>query len=343
MARPRIFVSSTYYDLKHIRSSLELFIESVGYEPVLSEKGDIAYHPDASLDESCYREAGAADIFVLVVGGRYGSEVTGSNRKSKHDFFERYDSITRREYETASKANIPIYILIDRSVHAEYHTYMKNRENEKIQYAHVDSVNVFKLLEHILSQPRNNPVFDFEQSSQIEIWLREQWAGLFRDLLRSRAQQRQLSELTEQVSELKAVNGTLKNYLEVVMKKVDPTQSDQIIESEDKKIEQRRIASLLKDNEWFKYVQNKMPISDENLKEIFVRANKFSDIFDDLDELAPSREDAPNRSLIYNHAALRDANMVREILGLPHFEMPTRKRRKNSPIEQPMFPDDEDN
>ena len=39
MARPRVFVSSPYYDLKHIRSSLDSFIDRLGYEPVLSEKG----------------------------------------------------------------------------------------------------------------------------------------------------------------------------------------------------------------------------------------------------------------------------------------------------------------
>ena len=47
MARPRVFVSSTYYDLKHIRASLDLFIEQLGYESVLSEKGDIAYAHDS--------------------------------------------------------------------------------------------------------------------------------------------------------------------------------------------------------------------------------------------------------------------------------------------------------
>lgn len=39
MARPRIFVSSTHYDLKHLRSSLENFIESLGFDAILSEKG----------------------------------------------------------------------------------------------------------------------------------------------------------------------------------------------------------------------------------------------------------------------------------------------------------------
>ena len=62
MARPRVFVSSSYYDMKHVRSSLDNFIESLGFESVLSEKGDIAYSPDVPLDESCYREASSADI-----------------------------------------------------------------------------------------------------------------------------------------------------------------------------------------------------------------------------------------------------------------------------------------
>src|SRR6185437_3402619 len=112
MAKPRVFVSSTYYDLRHIRSSLELFIESVGHEPVLSEKGDIAYMPDVALDESCYREAGACDIFVLVVGGRYGSGVSASDPDAQREASERYDSITRKEYDTAYNQNVPIFVLI---------------------------------------------------------------------------------------------------------------------------------------------------------------------------------------------------------------------------------------
>ena len=79
MARPRVFASSTYYDLKHVRASLEAFIESLGYDAVLSEKGNVAYNPEIPLDESCYREVLNTDIFVLIVGGRYGAEKSDSS------------------------------------------------------------------------------------------------------------------------------------------------------------------------------------------------------------------------------------------------------------------------
>lgn len=43
MARPRIFISSTYYDLKYIRGGLEAFVRQMGYDPILFEKGDIPF------------------------------------------------------------------------------------------------------------------------------------------------------------------------------------------------------------------------------------------------------------------------------------------------------------
>ena len=129
MAKPRVFVSSTFYDLKHVRSSLEAFILSLGYEPILSEKGSIAYSPDVPLDESCYREAKSCDIFVIVIGGRYGSEASGEPSSPDRAFHERYESITRKEYESAVERDIPTYVLVEKSVYVEYETFKRNRDN----------------------------------------------------------------------------------------------------------------------------------------------------------------------------------------------------------------------
>ncbi len=319
MAKPRVFVSSTYYDLKHIRSSLELFIESIGYEPVLSEKGDIAYHPDVALDESCYREASSADIFVLIIGGRYGAAISNHKNVTVHEFYDRYDSITRREYEVASNLDIPIYILIETNVHSEYQTFLKNRDKEAIVYAHVDSVNIFHLIDYILSRPRNNPVFNFDRSSQIENWLREQWAGLFREILKTRSQQKQISALTEQVGELKAANDTLKTYLEAVMRKVDPGDSSQVIRKENE-LQQRSIERrLISKNDLFKFISADNDIGFEKIRQGFIDAETFSDLLSNLRSLFPANKRRRIDVLVNNSAALEDANLIRDILHLTRF------------------------
>src|SRR2546423_9627825 len=112
MAKPRIFISSNFYDLKQVRSSLETFILGFGFDPVLSEKGSIAYSPDVPLDESCYREAQSCDVFVLIIGGRYGSEISEGKAAENKGFYDRDESITRKEYESAVEGDIPIYFLI---------------------------------------------------------------------------------------------------------------------------------------------------------------------------------------------------------------------------------------
>lgn len=41
MAKTRIFISSTFYDLKQVRADLGSFIRSLGYDVVRNEEGNI--------------------------------------------------------------------------------------------------------------------------------------------------------------------------------------------------------------------------------------------------------------------------------------------------------------
>ena len=272
--------------------------------------------PDAALDESCYREAASADIFVLVIGGRYGAEVSGSDLKKKREFFERYDSITKKEFETAYEQDIPVFVLIESGVNAEYRTYLKNRDNEDVRYAHVDSVNVFRLIEYILNKPRNNPVFSFEKSSQIEGWLREQWSGLFRELLRDRSQQRQLLALTGQVSELKAANETLKNYLEVVLKGIAPDASSKIIADEEEKFHASIRSEQLKSNRFFEWIRGS-DISEEVASDIISKPKSFEEFLDMTYKLENVNNEARRSiaAVLNLDEAQRDLNSARSVLG----------------------------
>jgi len=98
MVKPRVFVSSTYYDLKHIRNSLKSFIESFGYEAVLFEDGNIPYDNLLPLDQSCYSEVTRCHMFVLIIGGRYGSPSSTGDNKGSENNNNSCNSITLQEY-----------------------------------------------------------------------------------------------------------------------------------------------------------------------------------------------------------------------------------------------------
>ncbi len=214
MARPRIFVSSTYYDLKHVRSSLEKFISSLGYEPVLSEKGEVPSVPGLRPDESCCREVQECDIYVLIIGRRYGSEpvseATSGPSSERRSSDEKRESVTKREYKRAIKNYIPGYVLIERDVHAEFETYRSSSCKHEFECTHVDSISVFEFIEEIFADGMYW-IRSFDQFGDIEAFLQKQWAGLFKHLLREQAKQRE-TEAVNQVRHNPLVDHLITTY-----------------------------------------------------------------------------------------------------------------------------------
>ncbi|WP_343485660.1 DUF4062 domain-containing protein [Allomuricauda sp. d1] len=286
MAKPRIFVSSTYYDMKHIRASIENFIQSLGFESILSEKGNIAYNPDSPLDESCYHEVNNSDIFVIVVGGRYGSPSSDQAKDLPKSFYTKYESITKKEYLTAIEKEIPTYILIDKSVYAEYETFRRNRKKDDIEYAHVDSVNVFHLIDDILQQPRNNPVFQFDNHNDIEDWLKEQWSGLFRDLIHSRKEIKKLNSLSDQVKTLSNLNTTLKKYLEEIISKVSKENAEEIISQEAKRIEEFEKIQDFEKHSLVRDLIRYYPVTVNEAYETFSKAKDIEDLLERIEHIS---------------------------------------------------------
>src|SRR4051812_38429191 len=71
---PTVFVSSTCYDLNQLRSDLKDFLEGMGLEPLLSESPAFPVSPELRTIDNCVNAVKErADVFVLIVGARYGS------------------------------------------------------------------------------------------------------------------------------------------------------------------------------------------------------------------------------------------------------------------------------
>jgi hypothetical protein len=182
MARPRVFISSTYFDLRVVRADLERFVKEIGYEPVLFERGHVPYEKEKPLEDSCYREISGCDILIAVIGGKFGTQA----KDDRH-------SITQKELKTAIDLGKQIYVFIERSVHAEYRTYLANKDVAGFRPSSVNDIRVFQFLEDIYGLPAGNPVESFEISDDIVRFLREQLAGLFQRLLQESARQKEIN------------------------------------------------------------------------------------------------------------------------------------------------------
>ena len=202
MAKPRIFISSTFYDLRQIRSELDKFIMNLGYEPIRNEEGDIPYGKEEELQKYCYREIENVDILISIIGNRYGSPAVTDDKEKEY-------SVTQREIKTAYERNKQVYIFIDKNVLTEYETYLLNKKSKDITYKYVDNKNIYKFIEEVKSWSHNNNIKDFETADDITKYLKEQFAGLFKQYMDDRSK-------VEEILDIKDIKETAKTLHELV-------------------------------------------------------------------------------------------------------------------------------
>lgn len=203
MAKPRIFISSTFYDLRYVREIIERFLNELGYEPVLFERGAVPYGNDKALEEYCYKEIQTCDVLVSIVGGRYGTTSSDFNY-----------SITQKEIRQAYNLGKQIYIFVDKNVRAEFGTYKINKGNDTIKFKHVDNPKVYEFIEELESLPKNNTIFEFNSPQEIVLLLKEQFAGLFQRLLQQETEKVQMDIVDTLRNTVKTLQGILSAQVE---------------------------------------------------------------------------------------------------------------------------------
>ncbi len=209
MATPRIFVSSTCYDLQEIRFQLRNFISDFGYDAVMSEFDDIFYGYDKHVQDSCLDEISKCQLFVLVIGNNYGSFYHQEKQEAKIP-----DSVTLREFRKALETKIPKHIFVNKYVDYDYKNYKRALDKETLIHFRQNNVPddktgevkaqikkdfdktfffpfesykyIFYFLEIVYELKENNAINTFETFIDVKDSLRKQWAGFMYESLTRR-------------------------------------------------------------------------------------------------------------------------------------------------------------
>lgn len=185
-----MFVSSTCYDLKQVRTDLKEFIESMGLQAILSEYDSFPVNPDITAVENCLRVVDEnADIFTLIVGGKYGSQT------------EQGKSVTNMEYLRARAKGVPIYAFVQGAILNILPVWKANPDGNFQSV--VDSPKLFEFVAS-LREIEGIWVFQFERAQEIIETLRKQLPYLFMDALQLRTRVKTIG-LPEPLSQLKGM------------------------------------------------------------------------------------------------------------------------------------------
>ncbi len=225
MPVPRIFVSSTCYDLSLLRESLRNFLIGLGYEPIMSEYSDILYDHRTHTHTSCLNEVPNVDMLVLIIGSRFGGKNV-PEALTNIDFNAILDksistgifddmsklSITQLEVLKAIETSIPVVAFVEENVWHDHAVYEKNKDLiGKINFPSIDKSEtakyIFEFINFLRLRVKGNSVIPFSKSEDITNYLKKQWALLFQRLLKEdrdrEIDNRKMINISEQLDDIK--------------------------------------------------------------------------------------------------------------------------------------------
>ena len=204
MARLRVFVSSTCYDLDVLRSELRPFIAGMGYEPVMSDYSDVLYDPRSHTHDSCLKEVPGCDMVILIIGSRFGGlAVPGAFAQLDFAALEKLStrpglletreclSITQLEVLKAVEQSIPVYAFIDDKVMHDHHVYERNKDKadiiDQIEFPSIQKREtakyIFEFINFLTHRVTNNSITSFTRLEEIRLHLLGKWSQLLQRLL----------------------------------------------------------------------------------------------------------------------------------------------------------------
>lgn len=200
MAKLNIFVSSTCYDLSQIRDDIKQCIIELGHNPILSELKEFPINPNLSNSENCINAVkNEADIFVLLIGNKYGSVLESGK------------SITNTEFITALEKGIPIYTFALKQMTALLPVWERNPDMDLANI--VDSKKVFEFLVDVRKKS-GLWNFEFEKAQDVTEILKSQLSNLFCEALK-------VKRRVESLDKKEYLSKVSSKALDIILKKED--------------------------------------------------------------------------------------------------------------------------
>jgi hypothetical protein len=173
--KPNIFISSTINDLSHLRDSIRDLISELGYNPIMSEYGDIGYLPSESAEESCYIAMKDCQMSVMIIGKRYGS------------ISDNGLSVTHNEFRTARERKIPIIFLVNEEVLSFKRVFEANNKEQEMNFPGMENPKkIFDLIREFSESKFNNGLITYSNVQTAKNNLKGQFAHIVGDLLKRR-------------------------------------------------------------------------------------------------------------------------------------------------------------
>ena len=148
------------------------------------------------------------------------------------------------------------------------------------------------------------------------LFLKEQWAGLFRDLLRLQSRRNQYENISQKVNDLTQVSTTIQTYLENVLKQVTSEKSEAIslILQENKRLEEFHQRQQIENLGYTKHLLSKHDLLLDTIIEGILTKENIKDLQEFYRQFSARDDGTPfSYSCMEDRYAMRDLNKLRTL------------------------------
>lgn len=155
---PNVFISSTIYDLRDLRYTVQDTLRKKGYAVLASEDGSIPVESSKHSYDVCLDAAKSCDCLIAVIDSRFGGTMPDGKT-----------SITQAEIEIALNEGNQVYVFVRQSVwdaKEVYNAYTK-AGHPFVPSKIVDDMRVFQVIDAIRKRRTGNWIFQFNKPNDL--------------------------------------------------------------------------------------------------------------------------------------------------------------------------------